>query len=193
VDEEEGPLELSVDSELAALGEGGDRGGLYRDLLSNFPAGVTVVTAFAADGTPRGLTLIAFCGVSLEPPLVLVCVDRISNTLPAIQHSGGFTINFIGHHSDQVARLMATKSGDKFAQIAWRRPQLPEGGPVLHEDSAAHIVCRTWKALEAGDHSIFIGEVMEGATAEGQLPLVFHRRAFVDLSEAGRQGTGSLD
>ncbi|HKA66496.1 MAG TPA: flavin reductase family protein, partial [Solirubrobacterales bacterium] len=87
-----------------------------------------------------------------------------------------------GHRSDQVARLMATKSGDKFTHIAWRRPQLPEGGPVLHEDSAAHIVCRTWKALEAGDHWIFIGEVMEGATAEGQLPLVFHRRAFIDLA-----------
>lgn len=185
--EDEANLELSLDSELVAPSQGGERAELYRDLLSSFPAGVTVVTAFDADGSPRGLTLIAFCGVSLEPPLVLVCVDRGSNTLPAIQHSGGFTINFIGHRSDQVARLMATKAGDKFTHIAWRRPRLPEGGPVLHEDSAAHIVCRTWKALEAGDHWIFIGEVMEGATAEGQLPLVFHRRAFVDLSEAGRQ------
>jgi flavin reductase (DIM6/NTAB) family NADH-FMN oxidoreductase RutF len=184
---EDEPLELSVDSELAALQRGGDRADLYRDLLSSFPAGVTVVTAFDADGSPRGLTLIAFCGVSLDPPLVLVCVDRASNTLPAIQHSGGFTINFIGHRSDQVARLMATKSGDKFARIAWSRPRLPEGGPILHDDSAAHIVCRTWKAFEAGDHWIFIGEVMEGSTAEGQLPLVFHRRAFVDLSEAGRK------
>jgi flavin reductase (DIM6/NTAB) family NADH-FMN oxidoreductase RutF len=181
-------LELSVDSELAALRQGGERADLYRDLLSSFPTGVTVVTAFDAEGSPRGLTLIAFCGVSLEPPLVLVCVDRTSNTLPAIQHSGGFTINFVGHHSDQVARLMATKAGDKFTRIAWRRPGLPEGGPILHEDSAAHIVCRTWKAFEAGDHWIFIGEVMEGATSEGQLPLVFHRRAFVGLSEAGRQG-----
>ena len=190
---EERPLDLSVDSELSALRDGGDRAGLYRDLLSNFPAGVTVVTAFDADGTPHGLTLIAFCGVSLEPPLVLVCIDRASNTLPAIRHSGGFTINFVGHRSDKVARLMATKSSDKFTRIPWRRPRLLEGGPILHEDSAAHIVCRTWKSLEAGDHWIFIGEVMEGATAEGELPLVFHRRAFVDLSEAGRQGIGSLD
>jgi flavin reductase (DIM6/NTAB) family NADH-FMN oxidoreductase RutF len=185
--DDESRLDLSIDSGLAALQQGGDRAELYRELLSSFPAGVTVVTAFDADGSPRGLTLIAFCGVSLEPPLVLVCVDRASNTLPAIQNSRGFTINFIGHRSDHVARLMATKSGDKFTRIAWSRPHLPEGGPVLHEDSAAHIVCRTWKALEAGDHWIFIGEVMEGATAEGQLPLVFHRRAFIDLSEAGRK------
>ena len=187
MEDEHSGLELSLDSELAALERGGDRSELYRELLSSFPAGVTVVTAFDAGGNPRGLTLIAFCGVSLEPPLVLVCVDRASNTLPAIRHSGGFTVNFIGHHSDQVARLMATKSGDKFTRIAWRRPRLPEGGPILHEDSAAHIVCRTWKALEAGDHWVFIGEVMEGATADRQLPLVFHRRAFVDLSAAGRK------
>ena len=84
-------LEMSVDSELASLqqdGRGDSRAELYRDLLSSFPAGVTVVTAFDAEGIPRGLTLIAFCGVSLDPPLVLVCVDRASNTLPAIQHSG---------------------------------------------------------------------------------------------------------
>ena len=178
---EEPPLEVSVDSELAAL-QGGARAGLYRDLLSSFPAGVTVVTAFDSHGAPRGLTLIAFCGVSLDPPLVLVCVDRQSNTLPAIQHSGGFTINFIGHQSSHIARLMATKDGDKFESIPWSAPDLAEGGPILHLDSAAHIVCRTWKAVEAGDHWIFIGEVMGGATAEGRMPLLFHRRAFVDLS-----------
>ncbi|MDQ6692605.1 MAG: flavin reductase family protein, partial [Candidatus Dormibacteraeota bacterium] len=115
---------------------------------------------------------------------VLVCVDRNSNTLQAIQHSGGFTINFVGHHSDKVARLMATKTGDKFDEIAWRRPELAEGGPILHEDSAAHIVCRTWKVVEAGDHWLLIGEVMDGAIEPGQLPLLFHRRAFVDLSDS---------
>src|ERR1700704_2893521 len=119
-------LDLSVDSELTALRQGGERADLFRDLLSSYPAGVTVVTAFDADGKPRGLTLIAFCGVSLDPPLVLVCVDRSSNTLPAIQHCGGFTVNIIGSHSPHVARLMATKAGDKFEKIAWRRPALPE-------------------------------------------------------------------
>jgi flavin reductase (DIM6/NTAB) family NADH-FMN oxidoreductase RutF len=174
-------LEVSVDSELAAVQRGDAQAGLYRELLSSYPAGVTVVTAFDADGKPRGLTLIAFCGVSLDPPLVLVCVDRSSNTLPAIQHCGGFTVNIIGSHSPHVARLMATKAGDKFEKIAWRRPALPEGGPILYADSAAHIVCRTWRATEAGDHWIFIGEVKDGATEENQQPLVFHRRTFVDL------------
>ena len=176
---------MSVDSELIALQRTGARGNVYRELLSTFPAGVTVVTAFDAEGKPRGLTLIAFCGVSLEPPLVLVCVDRASHTLPAIQHSGGFTVNVIGSHSPHVARLMATKAGDKFERIGWRRPELAEGGPILDGDTAAHIVCRTWRATEAGDHWIFIGEVMEGAAAANRQPLVFHRRGFVDLGSSG--------
>ena len=77
-------VQTSVDAELAALQTpvGAD---LYRELLASFPAGICVVTAFTPEGEPRGLTLIAFCGVSLEPPLVLVCVDRASHTLPAIQ------------------------------------------------------------------------------------------------------------
>jgi len=177
----ESRFDPTVDPQLAAL-QAGDRADLFRELLSTFPAGVTVVTAFDENRNPRGLTLIAFCGVSLDPPLVLVCVDRNSNTLPAIRHSGGFTINFVGHHSDHVARLMATKAGDKFERIEWRAPEQPEGGPILHRDSAAFIVCRTWSETEAGDHWIFVGEVLGGATLEGQVPLLFHRRSFVDLS-----------
>jgi flavin reductase (DIM6/NTAB) family NADH-FMN oxidoreductase RutF len=179
-------LQTSLDAQLAALQpDAAPRAGrveLYRELLSHFPAGVTVVTAFDGKGEPRGLTLIAFCGVSLEPPLVLVCVDRNSNTLPAIRHSGGFTVNFISSQSDHVARLMATKSADKFERIPWAAPDLAEGGPILHEDAAAHLVCRTRREVEAGDHWIFIGEVMDGGSAEGRQPLVFHRRDFRDLT-----------
>jgi flavin reductase (DIM6/NTAB) family NADH-FMN oxidoreductase RutF len=183
-------LQASLDGQLAALQPGAapraGRTELYREILSHFPAGVTVVTAFDEDGEPRGLTLIAFCGVSLEPPLVLVCVDRGSNTLPAIRHRGGFTVNFISDRSDHVARLMATKSADKFARIPWQPPGHPEGGPVLHEDAMAHLVCRTRQEVEAGDHLVFIGEVLGGEVAEGRRPLVFHRRTFRDLVDPAR-------
>jgi flavin reductase (DIM6/NTAB) family NADH-FMN oxidoreductase RutF len=178
-------LQPTLDPQLAALQPGAapraGRSELYRDLLSRFPAGVTVVTAFDERGEPRGLTLIAFCGVSLEPPLVLVCVDRNSNTLPAIRRSGGFTVNFISHRSQHVARLMATKSADKFEGIPWTAPGPAEGGPILHQDSSAHLVCRTADEIEAGDHLIFVGEVLDGAAVEGEEPVVFHRREFRDL------------
>jgi flavin reductase (DIM6/NTAB) family NADH-FMN oxidoreductase RutF len=178
-------LQTSVDAQLAALRpDAAPRAGrseLYREVLGHFPAGVTVVTAFDERGEPRGLTLIAFAGVSLEPPLVLVCVDRNSNTLPAIRHSGGFTVNFVSKRSDHVARLMATKSADKFERIPWVAPGVAGAGPILNRDSAAHLVCLTRQEVEAGDHWVFVGEVMEGAAVEGEEPLVFHRRRFRDL------------
>ena len=149
--------------------------------MACFPTGVAIVTAHEAGGRPRGLTLSAFCPVSLEPPLVLVCIDRSSNTLPALQASGGFTVNFLAGGRDHLAVLYASKAEEKFEGIAWRRPELPEGGPVLHGDSAAYAVCLTRQAIEAGDHWVFIGEVREGAVIEGRLPLVYHRRAYVDL------------
>jgi flavin reductase (DIM6/NTAB) family NADH-FMN oxidoreductase RutF len=177
-------LQAGLDPSLAALRRApapGEQAELYRELLSRFPAGVTVVTAFDADGSPRGLTLIAFCGVSLDPPLVLVCIDRGSNTLPAIRRSGGFTVNFVSASSHHVARLMATKSPDKFERIPWVAPEAPEGGPILNEDSAAHLVCRTRQEWAAGDHWVFIGEVLAGSSEDDRQPLVYHRREFVEL------------
>jgi flavin reductase (DIM6/NTAB) family NADH-FMN oxidoreductase RutF len=157
---------------------------LFRDVMACFPTGVAVVTAREVGERPRGLTVSAFCPVSLEPPLVLVCVDRASNTLPALQAAGGFTVNFLAGGREHLAVLYASKADEKFEGIAWRPPATPEGGPVLHEDSAAYAVCVTREAIEAGDHWVFIGEVCEAAVIPDRLPLMYHRRAFVDLGEA---------
>jgi flavin reductase (DIM6/NTAB) family NADH-FMN oxidoreductase RutF len=158
---------------------------LYREIMACFPSGVAIVTAHEAGNRPRGLTLSAFCAVSLDPPLVLVCIDKGSNTLPALQASGGFTVNFLAGGREHLAVLYASKAEEKFEGIAWRRPDLPEGGPILHEDSAAYAACVTRQAIEAGDHWVFIGEVCEGGVTDGLLPLVYHRRAFIDLADNG--------
>jgi len=149
--------------------------------MACFPTGVAIVTAHEVGTRPRGLTVSAFCPVSLEPPLVLVCIDKTSNTLPALRESGGFTVNFLAGGREHLAVLYASKAEEKFNDIAWRLPELPEGGPILHEDSAAYAVCVTRQAIEAGDHWVFIGEVRDGAVIQGRLPLVYHRRAFIDL------------
>src|SRR2546428_9576703 len=95
----------------------------FRDVMASFPSGVVVLTAFGRDSLPRGLTVSAFCAVSLEPPMVLACVDKTSNTLPAVQHAGGFTANILAARREQLARRMATKPSDKFDGIAWRQPE----------------------------------------------------------------------
>src|ERR1700682_3548759 len=128
----------------------------FREVMASFPSGVVVLTAFGDDSLPRGLTVSAFCAVSLAPLLALACIDKTSNTLPAVQRTGGFTANILAAGREQLARRMATKVADKFDAIAWRRPD-HEGGPILHVDIAAYVVCRLKETIEAGDHWILIG------------------------------------
>jgi flavin reductase (DIM6/NTAB) family NADH-FMN oxidoreductase RutF len=153
----------------------------FREVMASFPSGVVVLTAFGDDALPRGLTVSAFCAVSLNPPLALACVDKTSNTLPALQHAGGFTANILAAGREQLARRMATKLSDKFEGIAWRRPGSARGGPILEEDCAAYAVCTLKETIEAGDHWILIGSVVDGAHREHVAPLVFSRRGYFGL------------
>lgn len=147
--------------------------------MTHFPSGVVIVTAFAEDGRPRGLTVNAFCAVSLEPPLALVCIDKQSNTLPAIRHSHGFTANILASGREPLARLMATKSDSKFDGVEWTRPD--SGGPVLERDVAAYAICSLTETIAAGDHWIVLGQVVDGAHVAGVAPLVYGRRDYFDL------------
>ncbi len=153
----------------------------FREVMATFPSGVVVLTAFGDDALPRGLTVSAFCAVSLNPPLALACVEKTSNTLPAVQHAGGFTANILAAGREQLARRMATKLTDKFDGIAWRRPESRQGGPILEEDSAAYAVCTLRETIEAGDHWILIGTVVQGAHHEHIAPLIFSRRGYFGL------------
>jgi flavin reductase (DIM6/NTAB) family NADH-FMN oxidoreductase RutF len=150
----------------------------FREIMSAFPSGVVILTAFGDDGGPRGLTVSAFCAASLHPPLALVCIDKTSNTLPAVQHTGGFTANILAAGREALARRMATKVSDKFDGLAWRRPEMALGGPILEADSAAYAVCALRDTIEAGDHWVLIGQVTEGKHREGVAPMVFSRRVY---------------
>src|SRR5207245_10815901 len=117
--------------------------------MASFPSGVVVLTAFGQDSLPRGLTVSAFCAVSVEPPLALACIDKTSNTLPALQPAGGFTANILAAGREQLARRRATKLSDKFDGIKWRRPESAHGGPILADDAVAFAV-RPPKATHRG-------------------------------------------
>jgi flavin reductase (DIM6/NTAB) family NADH-FMN oxidoreductase RutF len=152
----------------------------FREVMSSFPSGVVIVTAFGHDGAPRGLTVNAFCAVSLEPPLALACIDKLSNTLPAVRHTNGFTANILAAGREPLARLMATKSNEKFHTIEWRRSDAG-GGPILEHEIAAYAVCTLKDTIEAGDHWILVGHVVEGARIPDVSPLVYGRRDYFDL------------
>src|SRR5207253_10885835 len=85
----------------------------YMNVMATFPSGVVVVTAYGPDGLPRGLTVSAFCAVSLDPPLALACIAKTSNTLPAVQHTDGFTANILAAGREQLARRMADRKSTR--------------------------------------------------------------------------------
>ena len=149
---------------------------VFREVLARFPAGVVIVTAMAADGAPFGLTVNAFCSVSADPPLVLVCVDKGSNTLPAIQSARAFTVNVLAAGREELALRFASKRTDKFDGVAWEPRE--GGGPVFPHDTSAYLVCTVTDAVEAGDHWVFIGRVIEADHPVDHVTLVYHRRTF---------------
>lgn len=148
----------------------------FRAINARFPTGVAVVTAVGEEGEPRGLASNAFSSVSADPPLLLVCVDKGSRTLPAIQRTGGFVVNFLASDAEPIARKFASKDTDKFAGLEWRPSATANGAPVLTRGVVAHAECVTERAIEAGDHWIFVGRVEDGAVHDGRPLLYFDRR-----------------
>jgi flavin reductase (DIM6/NTAB) family NADH-FMN oxidoreductase RutF len=146
-------------------------------IMSAFPTGVAIVTTLAEDGTPRGLTTNAVCSVSADPPILLVCVDRESRTLPALLQSRRFVVNFVAEGRHELARLFASKADDKFERVAWRPGS--SGMPCLHEDALAYAECTADQVLEAGDHVIVTGIVEDGAEPDPDaVPILYFRRAY---------------
>jgi len=150
--------------------------GLFLEIMASFPSGVGVVATI--DGTePRGLTTTALASVSADPPLLLVCVDVTSRTLPSLLERRGFVVNFLRSGRDELARRFASKAERKFDGISWRPS--PAGLPVLHEDAVAWAECATEQEIEAGDHLILLGLVEQGgALRPGEAPLLYYRRRY---------------
>ncbi|ANS31002.1 flavin reductase like domain protein [Rhodococcus opacus] len=152
--------------------------GKFKDIMAYAPGPATVVTATGDDGRHQGLTMSAVCSVSLDPPLVLACLDHGSNTLQAVRSSGSFTVNYIADGHESVALAFAVKSDSKFDGHAWSAPDGGLGGPVLAENTAAFAVCRVEQMVEAGDHTIVVGAVVDGGVREDCHALAYARRSF---------------
>ena len=134
-----------------------------------------------ADGRPQGLTVSAFCSVSLEPPLVLVCVDNRSDTNPGFAHSRLFGVSVLAAHQQDVSERFATLGPDKnrfdFALG-------PSGAPLV-PGAVAQLECRLHAAHDAGDHRIYVGEVLRAAVNPGP-PLLYHATGYGRLAEGER-------
>ncbi len=149
----------------------------FRDALASYPTGVTVVTAIGPNG-PSGATANAVTSLSLDPPMMLACLDRDSRTLNSVRAAGRFGVNALAAGQEELALRFAAKhpEPDKWQGIEWGESQ---GSPRLAE-SLLWVACELRDLIEGGDHLIATGSVLETQSGEG-MPLIFHRGAYRDL------------
>ena len=155
---------------------------LFRAISSSFPTGVVILATLDEHGEPKGLTSQAYIGLSTEPPLMLVSIDRTSRTLAALLKHRAFVINFLKTGAEDVATLFASKSEDKFRNLRWEPAPQAGGAPILRALSLAYAACRVTQMYEGGDHLMFVGSVEAGETFGGT-PLMYYKRAYAAWPE----------
>ncbi len=163
----------------------------FRSTLGQFASGVTVVTTRVASGLPLGLTVSAFCAVSLEPPLVLVCIDLRSDANRGLRESGEFAVSVLGERQEDVSRRFAAPGPDKLEGFSFLDGPL---GLPLVPGAIAHLECRVRSSHDEGDHAVWVGEVL-GAAAHPGPPLLHHTGAYRRLlpdEDAGKAGGDRL-
>jgi flavin reductase (DIM6/NTAB) family NADH-FMN oxidoreductase RutF len=153
-----------------------------RRALGSFATGVAVVTTLDSAGKPKGFTANSFASVSLDPPLVLICVDKAASCYPAFAGAHHFGINILSHGQQHISKAFASKLADKFDGMPWASGVT--GSPMLPE-STAWLDCRLHQRVEAGDHLILIGEVLDFGHAPVKPALGYHRGGYIALAAEG--------
>jgi flavin reductase (DIM6/NTAB) family NADH-FMN oxidoreductase RutF len=162
----------------------------YRDVLSRYVTGVTVVTALDDRGgtvQPWGTTVNSFTSVSLEPPLVLVAIGHERSIHPLIERTRRFAVNILGEESRALSDCFAGAPSDLPREAFCNAPYRIGGDcglPVL-DDALAYVGCSVERVIEAGDHTLYIGRVLEAATSDGPgWPLLYYRRRYLRIEHA---------
>lgn len=152
---------------------------VFRDVIGRFASGVTVITT-RADDADFGTTASAVSSLSMQPPMMLVCLNRTSDTQAAVLRSGVFAVNILGEDQGQVAYAFAKKGTDKFQGVGVVRG---ESGVPLVEGALAHLECEVDETVTGGTHTVFLAHVRHAAGTEGA-PLTYFRGRFGRLESA---------
>ncbi len=148
-----------------------------RRVMGHFPTGVAVVTTHDQSGTLHGLTVNSLTSVSLAPPLLLVCIDKKSETYPCFEQSGVFTVNILAGGQEALSRRFAISGGNKFDGVSYRIGA--NGAPIL-VGALACLECKLAATYGGGDHIIYLGEIEQAETSVGK-PLLFYRGGYRTL------------
>ena len=141
----------------------------FRRTCARFPTGVTILTVVDAEGAPHGMTASSFTSVSLDPPLVLVCVDHRATVMEHLQRCQHFGVNVLSEEQHELSARFARRGEARFDGVPWNRG--PQGVPLIPE-ALAWFECGMHRMVDAGDHAILIGEVLSAGHQEGR-PLVY--------------------
>jgi flavin reductase (DIM6/NTAB) family NADH-FMN oxidoreductase RutF len=150
---------------------------LFREVLGNYPTGVTVITAKDSEGKPVGLTVNSFASVSMEPLMVLWCIDHKVSTIKSFTEGGKFAVHVLAGDQQELCKTFASKNVDRFSTCNWNfsENQLP-----IIDGAFAVLECKTFQTVEAGDHTILIGEVTN-IQMDKKDPMLYHRRHFASI------------
>ena len=151
----------------------------FRATLGRFASGVTVLTLRDASGEDRGMTATAFSSLSLDPPLILVCIGNAASIAPSLARATHFAVQVLAADQEALARKFAEKDGDRFGGLTARRGI--EGLPLL-DGVLATLQCRVAARHPGGDHEIVVGEVLDAASHHGE-PLLYFRGQYGRLAQ----------
>lgn len=154
--------------------ETGKNSELFKQVMGNYPTGVTVVTTVTKEGAPIGLTVNSFASVSLDPLLILWSIDKRVSTYEEFISTDKFAVHILAENQGDICSLFASKGIDRFANCKWNlsNNQLP-----IIEDVSSVLQCKTFKTVDAGDHTILIGEIID-IQSEMKEPLLYYKRRF---------------
>ena len=152
----------------------------YRDVWGNFATGVTVITT-DCDGWLHGMTANGVTSVSLDPTLMLVCVDKGARCHAQLSRAGAFGVSLLGEDQKDLSNLFARGGDPEEGALRGAAFHLGPNGTPLLDDSLAWLECRIHEIHEGGDHDIFVGEILAGDASEGQ-PLLFYSGKYARLS-----------
>ena len=150
----------------------------YKKVLGQFPTGVCVVTTGDDEGNLQGMTVNSFASVSLTPPLILWSIDKSSLSLENYLNAQKFAISILGAHQEDVSNHFASSGYiDKFEGMDYR---LEQGQPVIN-DCSAHLLCEQHQIVEAGDHFIIIGKVIDTSIDENAKSLAYYKSQYAEI------------
>ena len=151
-----------------------------RQVMGHFATGVTIITTVNKEGQMHGLTANAFTSVSLDPPLLLISVDKKAESWPAFEESKVFTVNILADDQEALSRKFAVSGGNKFEGVSYKIGA--NGAPIL-DGALAYLECKVTTAIDGGDHTIYLGEIEQAETSVEGRPLLFFRGGYREIGD----------